>query len=672
MQSLRLNILNETGLHARPAATFVKTAKKFQASVRVRNITSGSEWADAKSVLGVLALGVEYGHEIELEIQGDDEDLAAEALQEAIRSGLGEGIVPPQPVQNELPQTLRGIPAAPGIAQGTAVLWREATLHIPRFTQTDPAAELERIRIAKQSAQEEIIQLREKVATEASAEEAAIFEAHLLIADDSSLLGQIETSVNQGVNAEAAWADGVDYFAGQLEKLGDPILQARAMDVRDVGQRVLRHLLGETREAGLDLRQPSLVVARDLTPSQTAGLPKDLVLGFCTAEGGPTSHTAILAKALGLPAVVGLGVDLLDVPDGTPLLVDGTRGEVIVRPDRAQLQAFKALQASRTEQALAEQAVAAEAAITLDGHAVEVVANVGEVEDARRSLEFGAEGIGLLRTEFLYLRRESAPTEEEQVQAYTSILEVMGERPVVMRTLDVGGDKMLPYLDLGREANPFLGWRAIRLCLDQPDLFKAQLRAMLRAGVGHDLRIMFPMIATLDELRQAKVLLEQARGEVQSAGQAAATSLQVGMMVEVPAAAMMADIFAREVDFFSIGTNDLTQYTMAAERTNQKVAYLGDGCHPAVLRQIQQVVIAGHANGAWVGVCGELAGDPEAIPILVGLGVDELSMAPAAIPRAKAIIRRWRLQDARQLAGEVLSLESGGAVRAHLQAFQGR
>ena len=670
MQSLRLHILNESGLHARPAATFVQTAKKFRASIRLRNVTTGSELADAKSILGVLTLGVECGHEIELEIQGDDEALAAEMLQGAVQSGLGEKVEPPQPLQGELARTLRGIPAAPGLVQGLAVLWREETLHVPRYTHADSEAELERIRTARQMTREELVLLKEKIASDASAEEAAIFEAHQLILDDSALLGQIETSVAGGANAEAAWADGVGYFAAQLEKLGDAILRARAMDVRDVGQRVLRHLLGKAHEAGLVLQQPALIVARDLTPSQTAGLPRGLVLGFCTAEGGPTSHTAILAKALGLPAVVGLGNELLEVPDGALLLVDGSRGEVVVQPDSAQLQAFADLQASRARQALAERARAGEAALTLDGHAVEVVANVGEVDDAPRALEFGAEGIGLLRTEFLYLSRESAPSEEEQVGAYTRILEAMGQRPVVMRTLDVGGDKMLPYLDLGREANPFLGWRAIRLCLDQPDLFKIQLRAMLRAGVGHDLRIMFPMIATLDELRQAKALLEQARSEVQSAGQEAASSYQVGMMVEVPAAAMTADLFAREVDFFSIGTNDLTQYTLAAERTNQKVAHLGDGCHPAVLRQIQQVVAAGHAAGAWVGVCGELAGDPEAIPILMGLCVDELSMAPGAIPQAKAVIRGWRSQDARQLAGEVLNLESARAVRERLQAFQ--
>jgi phosphoenolpyruvate-protein phosphotransferase len=484
-----------------------------------------------------------------------------------------------------------------------------------------------------------------------------------MISDDAALLKRSETAIEGGLNAEAAWMDAVEHYARQLDSLPDLTLRDRAADVRDVGQRVLRHLLGREAQPGLDLREPSVIIARDLTPSQTASLDKSLVLAFCTAEGGPTSHTAILAEALGLPAVVGLGLAVLDLPPGVFLLVDGDRGEVIAYPDEITLQDFQTRRRKALQLARAEMAEAHEPAITHDGHQVKIVANVGNPEEAVAALEFGAEGIGLLRTEFLYLNRMTAPDEEEQLAAYNSVLGIMETRPVVVRTLDVGGDKELPYLDLGRESNPFLGWRAIRMCLDQPDFFKVQLRALLRASPGHDLRIMFPMITTLNEVRQAKVLLDEARREVQAAGHPMAETIQVGIMVEVPSVAMLADLFAPEIDFFSIGTNDLTQYTMAAERTNDRVAYLSDACHPAVLRQIQRVVVAGHEAEIWIGVCGELAGDPEAVPILLGLEVDELSMSPASIPHIKATIRHWSLQAAQRLASEAINLDSAVAVR---------
>jgi phosphoenolpyruvate-protein phosphotransferase len=406
------------------------------------------------------------------------------------------------------------------------------------------------------------------------------------------------------------------------------------------------------------------VVARDLAPSQTASLRRDLVLAFCTAEGGPTSHTAILARALGLPAVVGLGRPVLAFPPGTMLLVDGSRGEVIAGPSESEARAFEERGAAEGERARAELAAAAAPAVTLDGRRVEVVANVGGLEDTSAALRSGAEGIGLLRTEFLYLSRREAPTEDEQTAAYDSILDLMEGRPVVARTLDVGGDKELPYLDLGHEANPFLGWRAIRMCLDCPDLFLTQLRALLRAGAGHDLRLMFPMIATLEEVRGARKLVEEARRQLEASGKPHAESAQVGIMVEVPSVAVLADLFAAEVDFFSIGTNDLTQYTLAAERTNDRVAHLSDALHPAVVRQIAQVIRAGHERGIWVGVCGELAGDPEGVPILLGLGLDEFSMAAPLIPRAKAILRRWSHAGARRLADAALRLDTAAAVRS--------
>jgi phosphoenolpyruvate-protein phosphotransferase len=565
---------------------------------------------------------------------------------------------------------LRGIAAAPGMAEGPAALWHEVTLEIPRQTECDPQAEKGRLDQARQRARAEIAELTRKVAQDATQVEAAVFEAHAMFLDDVSLLDRAQTAIGAGSNAEAAWMDAVEFFAGQLAAIPDPTLSARAADVRDVGTRVLGHLLGRALHGGLALERPSVVVARDLVPSQTASLDKQLVRGFCTAEGGPTSHTAILARALGLPAVVGLGAGVLTLGDGTPLLVDGERGEVIADPDKDETRAFAARRRDGETRGEAERARASEPAVTRDGHRVEVVSNVGSPEDAQAALTFGAEGIGLLRTEFLYLERQTAPSEDEQVAAYDAILDIMGERPVVVRTLDVGGDKALPYLDLGHEANPFLGWRAIRMCLDRPEFFRIQLRALLRAGAGHDLRIMFPMVSTLDEVRRTRPLLDEARAEVQRAGHPMADAIQIGIMVEVPSVAVLADQFAREVDFFSIGTNDLTQYTMAAERTNNRVARLSDALHPAVLRQIRSVIDAGHDQGIWIGVCGELAGEPDAVPILLGLGLDEFSIAPPLIPRAKAIIRRWSLEAARRVAAEALDLDSPDAVRALLRSRQ--
>jgi len=560
-------------------------------------------------------------------------------------------------------RTLRGIPASPGTAIGPAAIIRPQEVHVERQRTDDPAAEQQRLLAALQIARAQLDTIYTHARATVGEEEAAIFEAQATMLDDPALL-EVATGriVEQGCSAEAAWSDAVETYATQLQSLANEYLAARAADLRDVGQRVLRVLAGRSDQGPLRITEPSVIVARDLTPSETVQLDKAQVLGFVTAAGGPTSHTAILAKALGLPAVVGVGDDVLSVEDGTQLVVDGTAGQVIVAPDAATLSRCSAQISAASERARAEREAAQAPAVTRDGHRVEVVANVGGREDAELALANGAEGIGLLRTEFLYLDRCTPPSEEEQFAAYASILQVMGSRPVVVRTLDVGGDKYPPYMDLGAEANPFLGWRAIRVCLDEPELFKAQLRALLRAGVGHDLHIMFPMIATLEELRRSMAYLAEARHEVEAKGCEAAP-VKVGIMVEVPSVVVLADIFAREVDFFSIGTNDLTQYTMAAERTNPRVAHLNDACHPAVLRQISQVVKAAHAAGTWVGICGELGGDPDALPILLGLGVDELSMAPSAIPHAKAVLRQWSLARAQRLARQVLELESAASVR---------
>ena len=566
---------------------------------------------------------------------------------------------------------LKGIPASGGIATGPAYVFRHAELGIKRETISDPAAEISRLDSARDIARQQLQTLREKTELEASADEAAIFDAHAMFLDDPSLLELVADAVNNWkLNVEAAWSDGIENFAQQMEMMGDEYLSARAADIRDVGKRVIRILSGQGDTDLSELSAPSIILAQDLTPSDTARLDKNFVLGFATAEGGPTSHTAILAKALGLPAVVGCGPALLEICGGTEMLIHGGKGELIASPDEETKKRYIQLTGEASRMAKLELKSAGDHAVTKDGRQVEIVANVGSPSDAVSALKFGAEGIGLLRTEFLYLERTTAPTEEEQLAAYKAVLDVMEKRPVVVRTLDVGGDKQLDYLDLGKETNPFLGWRAIRMCLDKPDFFKIQLRALLRASPGHNLRVMFPMIATLEEVRRSKALLAEARQEVLAAGFPVADNIQVGIMVEIPAAAQMADLFAKEVDFFSIGTNDLTQYTMAAERTSEKMAYLADPCHPAVVRQIKRVIEEGHKAGIWIGVCGEMAGDPEAAPVLLGLGLDEFSMAAPSIPHLKAILREWSYANAKKLAEAVINLENGAAVREYVRNFR--
>jgi phosphoenolpyruvate-protein phosphotransferase len=443
-------------------------------------------------------------------------------------------------------------------------------------------------------------------------------------------------------------------------------MRARAADVRDIGRQVLVQLTGQGQE--VELPQAGILLAIDLAPSDTARLDRSKVLGICTERGGPTSHSAILARTLGIPAVVGLGPRIMTIAAGTNLIVDGQSGQVVTAPSTALIDDYtRRLKAWHLARDTARSASAAPAVLK-DGTAIEVVANIGSPEDARVALDNGAEGVGLLRTEFLFLDRRDAPGEEEQFDAYQTIAAVMGERPVIVRTLDVGGDKPLAYLDLGREENPFLGQRAIRLCLNRPDIFKTQLRAILRATPQHNLKIMFPMIADVTEVRRARALLNEARAELAAEKVRLADRVEVGIMVEIPAAAILAHALAPEVDFFSIGTNDLTQYTLAAERGNRAVTHLQDALHPAVLIQIRQTVQAANTHGKWVGVCGELAGDPAAIPILIGLGVKELSMASGSIPKAKQIIRGLSLKDAQAAAAQALQLDTAEAVRKLMKA----
>lgn len=566
----------------------------------------------------------------------------------------------PRPVQAT--RIINGIPAAPGLAYGRAVLWMEDNLITPRYIEIDSNGELKRLDEARAAARLELEEYRDKVSRETEAGAADIFSAHLMFLDDPALLKKARGSIEKNsLNAEASWMDAVESFAKQLESIPDPLLSARAVDIRDVGRRVLQHLVG-TPASGLLLDSPAIVIARDLAPSQTASLEKDKVLAFCTAEGGPTSHTAILAKGLGLPAVVALGSEILSTPADAMLLVDGTDGEVVIHPEEQRVFAFQVLIDLENRRKTEAVESASQPAVTLDGRHVEVAANIGGLQDARSALAYGAEGIGLFRTEFLYLDRTSLPSEAEQVQVYRQVFETLGNRPIVVRTLDIGGDKAVSYLGIHQEANPFLGWRAIRMLDGRPDVFMSQLRALLQAGIGKDLRIMVPMVSNREEVLRARELLRQARYELAQEGKVQAESVQFGIMVEVPSAALISNQLAPELDFFSIGTNDLTQYTLAVDRTNARVAHLASPFHPAVLRLIQLTIQSAHAHQKWAGMCGEFAGEVIATPLLLGLGLDEFSMAPALIPAVKRAIRKCSLADCRQLSEQALALSTSSEV----------
>lgn len=664
-------IRNALGLHARPAAQFVTAANRFAAALTVQK---GERQANAKSINQVATLGVRQGDEIVVTAQGDDAAAALAALQALVEANFGEGeIVTPEPVAPVVTAVdagtgWPGIPAAPGIAIGPVFQHRPTLPPVVARAVSDTAGEWQRLQTAIAAAAAELSELETTAAAQVGRAEAAIFSAHRLFLQDPTLQEDARRRLEQQqINAEAAWEQAITALADSYRHLEDAYMQARAVDVLDAGQRTLRQLMG-LKMMPLALPQPAVLVARDLTPSDTAQLDPRQVLGICTELGGATSHSAILARALGIPAVAGLGTRLQSLADGQIMGLDGSQGRVWPQPDAEMV-------AHLTQQRQAwlagqQQARAAgqQPAITQDGRRIEIAANIGGPHDVAVAREYGAEGVGLFRTEFLFLDRETAPDEAEQFAVYQAVAQAMGDCPVIVRTLDVGGDKPLPYLDLGVEENPFLGWRGIRFCLDRPQVFKPQLRAILRASAGRQLKLMFPMIGTVAEVRAAKALLAEAQAELRAAGEPFAEAMEVGVMIEVPAAVATADQLAREVDFFSIGTNDLTQYTMAADRGNAKVAHLAQALQPAVLRLIEQTVRAGHDAGIWVGMCGELAGNPQAAPLLVGLGLDELSMSAPAIPAVKAAIRRLTLAQARQIAAAALQLDTAEAVQAYLAA----
>ncbi|WP_194830518.1 phosphoenolpyruvate--protein phosphotransferase [Laceyella tengchongensis] len=567
-------------------------------------------------------------------------------------------------------QTIQGVGAAPGINLGTAVWWRKEQPTVTVKTVADTQAETAKLKQAIDQTKEQINTLRQTAAERMGEEEAQVFDAHLAFLDDPGFTGEMENRINsQKKNAEAICQEVTEEMSALMASLDDEYMQARADDIRDVGSRLLLNLLGKKPFDPSQLKAGDVVVAEELTPSDTAQFPEGIA-GMVTAKGSKTAHAAIMARTLGIPAVLGLGAWINNIQDDDKLIVNGDKGTIILNPSEAEEQEARQLIAAQKEAREAALKEAAADAYTADGKRIQTFANIGSLNDIELAVKNHAEGVGLFRTEFLYLESDHWPTEEEQYQAYAKVLSAFNGRPVVIRTLDIGGDKDLPYADLPKEENPFLGHRAIRYCLANPDVFKTQLKALLRASVHGNLWIMFPMIENLSEIRAAKALLEECRQELTGAGTEVADDIKVGIMIEVPAAAVTADLLAKEVDFMSIGTNDLTQYTLAADRGNEQVAHLYDAAHPAVLRLVKMTCDAADKAGILVGMCGELAGDVTMTEILVGLGLHELSMSASAIPEVKQRVRLIDSAKAKALADKALQLEDGDQVRALIRSQQ--
>ncbi len=562
-------------------------------------------------------------------------------------------------------QQLKGIGASPGLAIAQAIILKPETYIPAKSLVEQPELEAQRFRNAVREAREEIERIRAATEEKLGSEKAEIFEGHLLILEDPDLIDVIADKIGaESVNAEYALYEVSQSFIEALSRMEDELLRERAADVRDVCGRVMNRLRGVETVDLSQLRDECIIIAADLTPSDTAQLNLEAVRGFVTEIGSRTSHSAIMARSLDIPAIVGVGPDIRKIQAGATVVMDASEGLIVVDPNPEELALVREKKAKHDKRKAELAQWVNRPTVTLDGHRIELAANIGNLEDVRKALENGAEGIGLFRTEFLYMGRSVLPTEEEQFNSYKFVLEKMAGKPVVIRTLDIGGDKELPYLDLPKESNPFLGQRALRLCLERQDVFRTQLRALLRASRYGNLKIMFPMIAVLDELLEAKRILEEEKQKLMASGVEVASSMEVGMMIEVPSAAISADMFAKEVDFFSIGTNDLIQYTMAADRMNETVSYLYQPCHPAILRLIRSVVDAARQEGKWVGICGEMAGDLTAIPLLIGLGVHELSMSAGSILPARELIGQLSRTEWETLSKQALSMRGQREVQS--------
>lgn len=553
--------------------------------------------------------------------------------------------------------TLQGIAASDGIAIAKVYTLTEPDLTVTKVTVEDSEKEVSRLDDALAASIKDVELIKETALKNLGEEEAQVFDAHLMVLSDPELIGQVKDSITSNkVNAESALKEVTDMFISIFAGMEDnPYMQERAADIRDVSKRVLAHLLGVKIPSPATIKDEVIIVAADLTPSDTAQLNRQYVKAFVTDIGGRTSHSAIMARSLEIPAIVGTKEVTSIAKDGDIIIVDGLSGDVFLNPSEEVVAEYRAKAEAFAAQQAEWEKLKDSKTYTKDGHQVELAANIGTPKDLEGVVNNGAEGVGLYRTEFLYMDSHEMPTEEDQFEAYKAVLEGMNGKPVVVRTMDIGGDKELPYLPLPHEMNPFLGYRAIRISLNEPEMFRTQLRALLRASVYGKLRIMFPMIATLNDFRGAKALLEEEKAKLIAEGVAVNDDIQVGIMIEIPAAAVLAHQFAKEVDFFSIGTNDLIQYTMAADRMNERVSYLYQPYNPSILTLIKHVIDSAHKEGKWAGMCGEMAGDQTAVPLLVGLGLDEFSMSASSVLKTRSLISKLTLSDMQALAAKAIN-----------------
>ena len=652
------------GLHARPAAMVTTVARRFTADVR---LLKDSREANARSVVAIMALEAGKGDALTIIATGSDAAAAVAAISKLLASDLSSGAstseafglaLSPIAATRQQPLdagVLRGVPASPGVAVGSVFHLRHEDAVVEERA-ADPQLERRALDTALASAHAQLEALRAGLAQDP--DRAAIFAAHEELLADPELLDQASAGIREGGSAAWAWKQAYTAQAERLLALRNELFAGRAADMRDVGRRVLHLLVGEESTAPL-IPEDSIIVAEDLSPSDAASFDRTRVRGFCTTSGSSTSHAAILARGLGIPAVAGIDARVLEIAAGTRVILDGDAGVMRIAPSDAEVESVARRRAEDERRRGRELAVSREPATTTDGHRIGVLANIGDTEEAGGVVQAGGEGVGLLRSEFLFMRRDSAPDEDEQARSYASIARALGpERMLVIRTLDVGGDKPLSYLPIAAEANPFLGERGIRFSLSRRELFRSQIRAILRTAASGKVAMMFPMIATMEEWRISREMVEQERASL------GVRAIPIGIMVETPAAAMLADRFAREADFFSIGTNDLTQYTLSMDRTNPRLAPQLDALHPAVLRLIARTVEGAHEHERSVCVCGALAGDPAAVPVLIGLGVDELSVDVPIVPAVKARVRTLSMKVCRAIGREALNTDDCAEVRA--------
>lgn len=687
-------IPNPIGLHARPASLFVQTASRFKSRITLRNISRSGPVVDAKSIMEVATGGTaRQGERVLITAQGEDAEEAVSTLKQLIESGFGElgeaETLPRVKVQEKLSETVgeeikksqktefdsaniefSGIPASPGYAIAPVFLLSEPVITVEKQKIGNINAEIERVMTALNRAKSQIEEIKVKVLESGDKKVAQIFDFHKMLLEDDKVINEIiEVITKDQINAEFAIEEVFEELRSKFEKLDDQYMKLRAADIKDLEVRVLGILKGKERVDLTSLSGDVILIAKDLSPSDTALLDKTKIKGIATAFGGATSHTSILANMWGIPAVVGLGEDVLNIPEGSIVALDGSKGKLIVNPTDDMRIEFESKRKNfeSSERKLMQNI--SEPAITRDGKRVEIVANIGDIPSANDALKFGAEGVGLLRTEVLYLERQTAPDEKEQYNFYRSIGEIMGNRTVVIRTFDIGGDKPLPYLKIPKEENPFLGLRGVRLYFEYPSLFLTQVKSILKASVGFNFKIMLPMISSVDEVLKIKEMIEQVKEDLSKHGEEFSKNLELGIMVEIPSAGILSDKIVDYVDFFSIGSNDLTQYTLAVDRGNENVSKFYQPFSPALFRIFKMVIDSAHAKGKWVGLCGELAGQKEALPALLGLGLDEFSMNPRSIPLIKTLIRKLEFEKAHSLALELLNVKNASEFIALTMEF---